>query len=124
MRIKLNPVFALIGLRTTRTTHPGAPFSKVLVTIRERNQIFKSKFKELNEVQANNPVHFVLLTDSYYIIYLQTIKNSTLNYLSFIVIYQNFPEAGPKVEKVKQTFLTILFPEIYRLSSSWRGHGS
>ena len=28
------------------TTGPGAPFSKVPITFRARNQIFKSKYKE------------------------------------------------------------------------------
>ena len=44
----------------------GARFSKVPVTFRARNQIFKSKYKRIRaRVLAGNLLHFVSLTDSF-----------------------------------------------------------
>ena len=43
----LNPKFAqYFGLKDKRSLGAGARFSKVPVTFRARNQIFKSKYKE------------------------------------------------------------------------------
>ena len=45
---------------------PGARFSKVPVTFRARNGIFKSKSKGIRaRVLNSKPVHFVLLTDGF-----------------------------------------------------------
>ena len=44
----------------------GARFSKIPVTFRARNQIFKSKYKKIRaRVLANKLLHFVSLTHSF-----------------------------------------------------------
>ena len=59
------------GCKRTRRINPppngpGARFSKAPVTLRVRNQIFKSKYKEYKtRVQTSKQLHVVSLTDSF-----------------------------------------------------------
>ena len=51
-----------------------ARFSKVPVTFRARNQIFKSKYKKRVRVLASKLLHFVSLTDSFIMIDAKLLK--------------------------------------------------